>query len=111
MALLLLVNLLRRNSPRRQAAVTHTEDIASSVSDANCKARVTPNTDVLRTAPDGPEPPGIKSLSIRGGPGPSWVFMLRQSKFVDDSSSSRQRYELLRHRHGIITDGAGATTK
>ncbi len=40
----------------------------------NAKATVTPNTDILRTAPDGPGPPRIKSLSIRGGPGPSWVF-------------------------------------
>ncbi len=39
-----------------------------------------------------------------------FFFLLRQSKFVD-SSSSRQHYKLLRHRHGIIMDGAGATTK
>ncbi len=32
------------------------------------------NMDVLRTAPDGPGLPWIKSLSIRGGPGPSWLF-------------------------------------
>ncbi len=59
-----------------------------------------------------PNPPGsnlCRSGVVRGRPG--WLFLLRQSKFVDDSSASRQRYELLRHRHGIITDGAGATTK
>ena len=76
------------------------------------KARVTPNTDVLWTARMAPNHPGsnlCRSGVVRGRPG--WVFLLRQSKFVEDSSSSWQRYELLRHRHGIITDGSGATTK